>query len=398
MESIDCCLRFVIDMKLKNRQDEIREVTNVYNNVMKRGMKNTALYSGNSKKVRITVNKNIRDVVSNVAKYRNKKASQGIVAYEWMMMYESKFNDMITDFESSIDKKLKTLGIDPKFVDQVQWCEKLVIDSDKEKRMNVWIPMRVHKQHNSEHYHNLITKAIEYGYNSIYRDRKERIDVKKSLVKYVVSDRDKPNNQKAKMIVNNNFDVDVPDQLLNEISGYIIYSKDDYLNIADNLESWSKRYKALNDWVQYEQKSFDVVFKTLKEAHNLTDEEYLRNKLSKFGRVYNHDYLVPDEKIKYSQKFDISVSDIKEKYLTEDYTLEEVVIGYINTRNGLNKIDGNKLLKNVKSEFGSISEFENWVENTKYLTDSSHSTDIFPGEYLQTKNDLRVKKKDFVGW
>jgi len=303
---------------------------------------------------------------------------------------------MITDFENEIDKKLEKLRIKPELVNQVQWTEKLVLHDEDTKRMNVWIPMRVHKQHDSEHYKQLITEAVEHGYNSIYRDRKERMDVKKELVKYASDETNKISNSKAEMIINNSEDIDIPSQLLNEIQGYLIGGREDYLNVADNLKSWDRRYKALDDWLSYKKESFNTVFETLQEAHDLTDDEYLRQKVNKFAREYNHDYLVPDKMVKYSQELDIDVDEIKDTYLEGNYTLEEVVIGHINTRNGLNRIDGNKLLENVKSEFNSISEFEDWIENTTYLEAPYNSTKIIPNKYLRTKNKLRIKPKQLL--
>jgi len=380
-------------MYVQNKSGEKEEIVNEYNDLMKKGMKNTALYSGDSKKVKVTIDEDIHEVVSKLAKHRNKKATQGVIAYEWLMMYESEFDDMITDFENEIDKKLEKLRIKPELVNQVQWTEKLVLHDDDTKRMNVWIPMRVDKQHDSEHYKQLITEAVEHGYNSMYRDRKERMDVKKELVKYASDDTNKISNSKAEMIITNSRDIDIPNQLLNEIQGYLIDGREDYLNVADNLKSWDKRYKALDDWLSFKKESFDTVFETLQEAHDLTDEEYLGRKINIFARKYNYDYLVPDKKVKYSQELNISVKDIKDRYLNGNYTLEEVVIGYINTRSGLNRIDGNKLLENVKSEFNSISEFEEWIENTTYLTSPSRSTDIIPIKYVRTKNDLTIKEK-----
>ena len=380
-------------MKVQTKSGEVEKIANEYNDLMKKGMSNTALYSGDSKKVKVTVDEDIHEVVSKLAEHRNKKATQGVIAYEWLMMYESEFNDMITDFENEIDKKLEKLRIKPELVNQVQWTEKLVLHDDDTKRMNVWIPMRVHKQHDSEHYKQLITEAVEHGYNSIYRDRKERMDVKKELVKYASDDTNKISNSKAEMIINNSEDIDIPNQLLNEIQGYLIGGREDYLNVADNLQSWDKRYKALDDWLSFKKEPFDTVFETVQEAHDLTDEEYLGRKINIFARKYNYDYLVPDKKVKYRQELNISVEDIKGRYLNGNYILEEVVIGYINTRSGLNRIDGNKLLENVKSEFNSISEFEEWIENTTYLTSPSRSTDIIPIKYVRTKNDLTIKQK-----
>jgi len=373
---------------LKSKSDEAVDepIKNEYNVSKKRGVNITNIYADESDIIRVRVPQYIRDCVSCIAKNKNKKFTQGIVAYEWIMMYNSNLNDMLAEFEDEIDTKLKNEDINPKLINKIEWSDKLYAKKQKDKRMNVYIPSRVKNQMDINQYKDLVIKSVENGFNSLYRDRKERIDVKKALFNYIKNDVN-PANKKAKMIINDDNEIDIPSDLVLNIDDEI-KEWDDFKNKIGKTTKWDIREKMIVSVCNNNSLINHYTIKSvIQDKCDIADEKYLTRKLNKIGYKHNLDYIVDVDNINYNHQINTTKNNLADDYKANNYRLDTTILGFFNSQRTYAELH----IKYISDLFDDEYDLQKYVDISPILQFNKNKTKITVTKELRDKLGLKTQ-------
>ena len=318
----------------------------------------TILSTADGKRKSLRLHPTVANILSDVANDLNKKGTQGVVGYEYLMMYSDELTDDIDFLEQNIDQKLRDLDVDVELLNSVTYSDKIEIDESvtDTKRRDIYIPdtsddNRIQIQLNQfESLSQTVQQAILDGYHSIYTDRFDRIEVKQALHQILSqADKDATENEKAIKLYETSDEFEIPTELQQQLN-YQIQSRDDYVDIADDLDTWHKRYRILHNLVGEIDVGFDELVEFVTDTHDLDNETYVKNKLSDFCREYDHKEMLEDSQDETTFDPDIDLSDTRDEevkfynysfvYEDTDHTLEEVVYRLIQNNGGKILRDG----------------------------------------------------------
>lgn len=345
-----------------------------------RGINKTVLYSERGDKKRIRIDKSIAILVSNIASYSNKKMTQGIVSYEYLMMHTNRFTDDIDEIESDVNANLKSYCVEPELIDDVTWNDVEIPERDGKKRMNLWLPHRVTQQvQDITVWNDILSDAIEQGFKSLYDDRWGRVRAKKSLLNYVSDDDNSVTNKKARMIIENSDKIDIPGELMDQLGNYTVECPSDYASISYVLDSWDERFKALDEMVSNfgSTLSVDNLTKLLCNEHAIESERYVKSKVREFCREYKHyNILETDESSIQPEDVDsnVSVDNFTSMFNVHSYTLSEIVLKLMIDNNG--SVDKDKFISECTGDiFDSEDQVKDWIEKNSYVRESYRAKD-----------------------
>lgn len=352
-------------------------------------VKNTKLNAEYGNKKRISLNGFVADVLSEIADNLNKKFTQGIIAYEYLLMTRDDITDEIDELEQMVDTQLRELDIDPTTINDIRYSDQLDLreQTDNNKRRNIWIANDVNIDWDT--YNKKVEQAVVDGYNSIFTDRFERIEVKRDLINIVSTGTTKrKHSKKAKQIYNGYDGFDIPLSLEAKFSKDIETSSD-YIEIADELKSWSDRFRMLNNLLQNKQLSFNSVEEMLCDAHGFEDMTWVRNKIRKYARENpEHKYLIENDEYAFAPDT-IEVDEEVSKgnwiglYSTSNLTREEILYKLAESCDG--SVPKPSVKKIWNTEFDdNLVEFVRDCEHLAYASKDKliYTIDAFPENYI----------------
>lgn len=253
------------------------------NNLDELRLMNKTILNGNdatNKQVSLTVW--AHQLLSDIAEQGNRRMSQGVVAYEALLFSREKFEDVITDYENSIDEKLEDRDIDPCKVNSVKSTTNTEIkkgfvnrvyelneERDKEKdpygvqeRVKIWIPPVIEEQADfCRGWGSKVEDALLEATTSAYRDRQDRIECKKQLLRYLSDKRFAVEHPVADAIIKNQTNTfSIPRQLLLRFSDDMPWHERDDLTIHDITEMQDKEKRL-------KQSEWDKRFHAFRTAH-----------------------------------------------------------------------------------------------------------------------------------
>ena len=289
---------------------------NIYNN----RVQNTVIKSAQADVKQISVDEQAYDVVSEMAQKSNKKYSQGVIVYEYLMLTHSEYTDEISDYENIVNEKLKSHDIDPEVIDEVQWKDGIEFEEeDSKKQVRFWLPTNVKHQTDNRQWSDTINKSIKQGVNTIFFDRLDRIEAKRQINKYLANNTD-PENKRAKKIIKESDDVDIPDELtIDTVTKEDIETVGDYVDYADDVcQDWDDRFDVLDQIVQKERLSRSNIVTMLRKAHGIDTGDYLSNKVDRFVSKYVYPYLFDTTEVDISKNKEYIKENMPE-YIDEKY-------------------------------------------------------------------------------
>ncbi|WP_226040366.1 hypothetical protein [Natrinema sp. DC36] len=222
----------------------------------------------------------VHQLLSDTAKDGNRRMSQGVVAYESLLFTIGSFHDLITEYESTIDKQLVEQDIEPCTLNSIKSNSKSEIeeafvsrvyeenekrdDGNKkdpygtQERVKIWIPPTVEEQAEFQRgWGAKVEEALLNITTSSYRDRQDRIECKRQLLKYLKDRQSIVDHPVADAIISKNTtDYNIPRSLMIRFSGDGLrwheredLSIDDIIKMQDTEQrlkqsEWNKRLAA----------------------------------------------------------------------------------------------------------------------------------------------------------
>lgn len=326
---------------------------NLYNN----RVRNTVFRNEKSDRKQVKVDKKVYDVVSDMSDYSNKTYTQGIITYEYLMMYGFGSSDRIDDMEKRIDSKLDSIGVNVDVLNSVKWVKGYEFDeSNESQRVNLYIPQKLNND-KDDSWSEILNDAVRYGVNTIYFDRFDRIEAKEQLYDYITYDK-QPNNKRAKLILDNSDAIKIDGVLGLD---YSITTKNEYIDIASPDDNWTQRFERLDNW---HESASDIrlsklnIVKLWMNAYNYDSKTYLIDKVREYAKEYGKQYLLDDIDVDMPevQRTSIDYDDIPDLY-DKHYSLKQIVYR-------MGEVDKRKL-KNTVINAGIIYDdkgFKFWRE------------------------------------
>jgi hypothetical protein len=183
--------------------------------------------------------------------------TQGVVAYECLLFSYDEMEDEIDRMEHHLNRQLSHRGVNVQALDGLRWNERDEVRNEMEdianpyktqERIRIWLPERIQQQSSwGRNWGERIGEAIVDVYSSVYSDRYDRLEAKRELVRHLDSDVE-PDHSVARAVVGlDEVQCDIPDHLQAGVQEeeYDVESPDDYRTIADNLNRWYGRHKAM---------------------------------------------------------------------------------------------------------------------------------------------------------
>jgi hypothetical protein len=343
---------------------------------------------------RIRMNEFVADLLADISNELNKKFTQGMVSYEYLLMTRSDVCDPIDEYEEIVDDQLSDLGVKSSRVNEITYANRIDErdEHDDKKRRNIWVASDINADW--ETWNDKVEQAIIDGYNSVFTDRFERIKVKRDLVQILSNPSQDTSDvcTKAEKIYYLDEEYDIADELEQKMD-YTIESRSDYYNTAHVLTSWDDRFRLLDKLLQNKEFEFEELVNFVKDCHDLGSKGYVRRKLKEFAREYpEHKHLIED----YSTAFEpdqierdpdvnqeVKVGNFTFIYQDHKYRLEEVLYRLVDNNGG--SIKKSTLKKIWNRDFDKdLVEFVEELEHLAYASKSKkiYTIDAFPEKYI----------------
>lgn len=326
---------------------------NIYNN----RIQNTTIQNTKSKRKQARVSEDVHQIIKVMAKKSNKTYTQGLLAYEYMMMYSDELTDSYDTIEEDINSKLRDNDINPEKINNIKRKNINIDAENKEKRINIYIPKSTGIEYIDKDISTILNEAVKNGYKSIWFDRMDRIKGKKAILKYIKTNTI-PEHKRAKMVVNDVNSIKT-DSLNININ---IQNEKEFIQQSDEKESWETRYKKLNQLINNSKKpqpSKQYIKYIINEAYNIESEQYINDKIKEFGRKYKP-YLKDTYKTHISG--DVYQGDIAKLY-EEGYSIEQIIY---NADEDINLNIYKKITTNA-GIFYSEQKAEKYIKNSNVL-------------------------------
>lgn len=296
---------------------------------------------------RIRMNEFVADLLGTISNELNKKFTQGMVAYEYLLMTRDDVFDPIDDYEELVDDQLGSLSVNSSRVNEITYSNRIDERNqhDGQKRRNIWVAPDINADWSA--WNDKVEQAIIDGYNSVFTDRFERIQVKRDLVQILSSPSGEPRHvcTKARKIYSLDDEYDIPDEFEQKMD-YTIDSESDYRNTAHLLTSWDDRFRLLDKLLQNKKFEFEELVGFLTDSHNLdpNSKGYVRKQIRQFARQYpGHKHLIEDystafapEQIDNDPNINEEIKPINFIFIYQDhnYRLEEIIYKLANNSGG----------------------------------------------------------------
>ena len=296
---------------------------NIYNN----RVRNTVIKSAQAEKKQISVDKQAYEVVAQMANKSNKKYSQGVIVYEYLMLTHPEYTDEITEYENMVNEKLKNHDIDPDVINEIEWSDGVDFDSDDDKKqVRFWLPPNIKYQTDNRQWTDTINNSIKQGLNTIFFDRLDRIEAKKQISEHLANNTD-PDNKRAKKIIEDSDDIDIPDSL--EIDTAIkddIETVSDYQDYADDVcDDWDDRFQVLDQIVKNNRPSRGRIRSVLIQTHGIDTRDYVDKKIDKFTNKFVYPYLFDTTEVDISKNKKHIKENIVEYIDAKYYSLTQIM-------------------------------------------------------------------------
>lgn len=217
----------------------------------------TLLHGTESTEKRVNMDRWVRQRLAEWSNERNRRMTQGVVAYESLLFSYDEMKDEIDRMEHRLNKQLSHRGVNVQALDGLRRSEREKVRNEMEdianpyetqERIRIWLPERIQQQSSwGRNWGERIGEAIVDVYSSVYSDRYDRLRVKQELLRHLDSDIE-PDHSVARAVVGlNEVQYDIPDHLQAGVQEdeYDVESPDEYRAIAENLSKWRERHKAM---------------------------------------------------------------------------------------------------------------------------------------------------------
>lgn len=217
----------------------------------------TLLHGTDSTEKRVNMDRWVHQRLAEWSNERNRRMTQGVVAYECLLFSYDEMEDEIDRMEHRLNKQLSHRGVNVQTLDGLRRGEREKVRNEMEdipnpyktqERIRIWLPERIQQQASWErNWGERIGEAIVDVYSSVYSDRYDRLRAKRELVRHLDSDVE-PDHSVARAVVGlDEVQYDIPDHLQAGVQEdeYDVESPDEYRAIAGNLSRWRERHKAM---------------------------------------------------------------------------------------------------------------------------------------------------------
>lgn len=217
----------------------------------------TLLHGTDSTEKRVNMDRWVHQRLAEWSNERNRRMTQGVVAYECLLFSYDEMEDEIDCMEHRLNKQLSHRGVNVQALNGLRRNEREEVQSEMEditnphktqERIRIWLPKRIQQQASwGRNWGERIGEAIVDVYSSVYSDRYDRLRAKRELVRHLDSDVE-PDHSVARAVVGlDEVQYNIPDHLQAGVQEeeYDVESPDGYRAIADNLNKWRERHKAM---------------------------------------------------------------------------------------------------------------------------------------------------------
>lgn len=220
--------------------------------------------------------------LSEAVKTKNKKLSQGIIAYEIFMSHYEGYEDEIDEFEKQVDAQLRDVNVEPDLVNSVRWADLMDVTGleEQNKQRRLWLPVGFKRHLDSQESSNtdLFIESLNKYIKTPYRDRLHRIKVKQDIYKHIKYD--KKLSGLTKDILNNDDALDVDNQLIN--LAIDITDLESYEKQAASLNTWEKRIEHL-DSVEHGLTDIDDYVDYLRDLYEIKSRSHVVSKVRQYA-------------------------------------------------------------------------------------------------------------------
>lgn len=336
----------------------------------------TLLHGTDSTEKRVNMPKWVHQRLREWSELRNRRMTQGVVAYECLLFEYDCFTDEYDRMENHLNEQLRLEDVDVESLDSlthtgeesIEEGMKSVEDAEETReRIRIWLPESIEEQADwSRGWGEKLGQAVVSVYASDYMDRLDRIDCKKDILQYARTG-EEPSHSVAEMVV------DEHSEIIGESDEdtYRVETVEDYKGIAGNLDYWqTDRYPALRSlYHSVGSISRDALVRLVCEAHDISDTDHARRKISEFEDEYEDVDFGEDDSVE-EEDDSVELSDV-----VEDEGLKVAIHRFVED--------------NFKSK-RDVDEVEKVFSNLDGITglDVLKAIDEGDGEYWHDRSDI----------
>lgn len=217
----------------------------------------TLLHGTESTEKRVNMDRWVHQRLAEWSDKRNRRMTQGVVAYECLLFSNDEMEDEIDHIEYRLNERLSHRGVNVQALNSLRWSERERMQTrmqditnpyETKERTRVWLPERIQQQASwGRNWGERIGEAIVDVYSSVYADRYDRLRVKRELLGHL-DEGAEPTHFIARAVIGlDEAQFDIPDHLQAgcQEDEYDIESPDGYRGVADSLNKWRERHKAM---------------------------------------------------------------------------------------------------------------------------------------------------------